>query len=284
MVLAIEANDEARIEDAVLRLSRSHRALAPLALAVGTLVLMFDGLKLLVSEWRLMLIQILPAMWIWLAMFDLKIHVLHGRSFHVIRGWILVPIILSIAGITAAAFYLNAVFALAVGRSKGPDLAGAATEARRRRGPILISGFVVGLALGVATMVVTRWGKGWFALSLSVVVGIMMLCYVLVPARLMGIKSRSSRRDKLISAILGGALGATICAPPYLLGRVGLLMLGSKVLLIPGIVIMAVAVAFQAGTSGAVRAITVSASLLGTGRVQGASVGTERGEGVPGGH
>lgn len=266
LISAIEANDEARIEDAVMRLSRANRALAPLAFAVGTIVLLFDGLKLLVSEWRLLLIQILPAMWIWLAMFDLKVHVLHGRSFHVLHGWILIPIILVIAAITAAAFYLNAVFALAVGRREGPDLAGAATEARSRRRPILISGAVVGIALGVAALVVTRWGPPWFGLSMSVVVGVMMLCYVLVPARLMGIRSRHSRRDKLVSAIVGGALGATICAPPYLLGRVGLLMLGSKWLLIPGIVILAVAVALQAGTSGAVRAITVSASLMGTGR------------------
>ena len=268
LIRAIEANDEARIEEAVIRLS-SRRGLAPLALAVGTCVLLFDGLKLLISEWRLMLIQILPAMWIWLAMFDLKVHVLHGRSFHVIRGPILIPIVLTIAAITAAAFFLNAVFALAVARNEEPDLPAAVAEARSRQRPILISGAIVGIALGVATMVVTRWGRPWFGISLSVVVGVMMVSYVLVPARLMGIRSpRSSRRDKVIKAVLGGAIGATICAPPYLLGRVALLMLGSKLLLIPGIIILAVAVTLQAGTSGAVRAVTVSASLIGTGRVQ----------------
>ena len=267
LIRAIEANDEARIEEAVIRLS-SRRGLAPLALAVGTCVLLFDGLKLLISEWRLMLIQILPAMWIWLAMFDLKVHVLHGRSFHVIRGPILIPIVLTIAAITATAFFLNAVFALAVARNEEPDLPAAVAEARSRQRPILISGAIVGIALGVATMVVTRWGHPWFGISLSVVVGIMMLCYVVVPARLMGIKSQASRRDKVISAIVGGALGATICTPPYLLGRVALLMLGSKLLLIPGVVILAVAVALQAGTSGAVRAVTVSASLIRPGRGQ----------------
>jgi len=38
LVRAIEANDDARIEEAILRLSRSHRVLAPLALAVGAFV------------------------------------------------------------------------------------------------------------------------------------------------------------------------------------------------------------------------------------------------------
>ena len=270
LIRAIEANDEAQIEEAVLRLSRSRRALAPLALAVGAVVLMFNGLKLLVSEWRLTLIQVLPAMWIWLAMFDLKVHVLHGRSFHVIRGPILIPIVLLIAAITAAAFFLNAVFALAVARSEKPDLAAAVSEAKYRRAPILISGAIVGIALGVATTVATRWGRPWFTIALSAVVGVMMLSYVLVPARLMGIRSQPSRsrRDKIAGAILGSALGATICTPPYLMGRVGILMLGSKALLIPGIVIIAVAVALQAGTTGAVRAVTVSASLIGSGQVE----------------
>ena len=42
------------------------------AFAISAFVTLFTGLRLLVSNWRLTLIQILPAMWIWLAMFDLK--------------------------------------------------------------------------------------------------------------------------------------------------------------------------------------------------------------------
>ena len=62
LVRAIQENDEAKIEEAILRLSRSRRALAPLAFAVGAFVLLFDGLRLLVSNWRLTLVQVLPAM------------------------------------------------------------------------------------------------------------------------------------------------------------------------------------------------------------------------------
>src|SRR5690348_15746998 len=109
LIDAIEANDESRIEEAVLGLSRRHRALAPLAFAVGAFALLFDGLRLLVSNWRLMLVQVLPAMWIWLAMFDLKVHVLHGRSIHVIRGPILIPLGLIVIGLTVGAFMLNAL-------------------------------------------------------------------------------------------------------------------------------------------------------------------------------
>ena len=91
LVRAIEDNDEAKVEQAILRLSSSRRVFAPLAFAIGAFVMLYDGLRLLVSNWRLTLVQMLPAMWIWLAMFDLKAHTLHGNSFNVLRGPVLIP-------------------------------------------------------------------------------------------------------------------------------------------------------------------------------------------------
>ncbi len=261
LVQAIQENDEAKIESAVLRLSRSHRALAPLAFVVSAVVLLFDGLRLVVSNWRLMVVTVLPAMWIWLAMYDLKLHFLHGRSSHVIRGSILIPICLAIIAITMAAFFLNAVFAFAIAKPGRPEVRPGVLEARRHRTPILVSGGILGALLAFSTMIVTRWGRPWFGLILSAVVGLMMLCYVAVPARLIGGKPRQSRRDKLTTTALGGLIGATVCTPPYLLGRIGLLMLGSKVLFVPGIFVFAIGITLQAGATGAVRAIKMSVSL-----------------------
>jgi hypothetical protein len=243
-------------------LSRSRRALAPLALAVGGLLLLVDGIRLLLSNWRLTLVQILPAMWIWLAMFDLKIHVLHGRSFHVIRGPVLIPIWLAIIGITMASLYLNAVFAFAISRPGETAIRPAIAQARAHLTPILVSGAALGVPLAFATTVVTRWGRPWFGICLSIVVGAMMVSYVAVPSRLIGVKPTRSRRDKLTTTAVGGALSATVCTPPYLLGRVGILMLGSKALLIPGIILLVIGVTLQAGATGAVRAIKMSVSLI----------------------
>ena len=50
-----------------------------------------------------------------------------------------------------------------------------------------------------------------------------------------------------------------------MLGRLGILMLGSKALLIPGIFVLAIGFTLQAGATGAVRAIKMSAK-LGVGR------------------
>ncbi len=263
---AIEESDEAKIEEAVLRLSRSRRVFSPLVFAIGAFALLFDGLRLLVSNWRLTLVQMLPAMWIWLAMADLKVHALHGNSFTVLRGPVLIPIILAIVAITMASFFLNAVFAFAISRPGAPEIRPAVAQARRHLTPILVSGAVVGLLLALSTTVLTRWGRPWFALSLGIVIGLMMVCYVAVPSRLIGVKPAHSKRDKLLTTLVGGALGATVCAPPYILGRLGILMLGSSALLIPGIVLLALGVTLQAGATGAVRAIKMSVSLTATPR------------------
>jgi hypothetical protein len=261
-VRAVRDGDEARVEELVLRLSGSRRWLAPLALVVGGLAMVFTGLKLLFSNWRLTLVQALPALWIWLALYDLKAHVLRGKSVPVLRGPVLIPIVIAIAAITAASFFLNAVFGFAIVQPGTPRVRPAFAEARRHLPLILGSGAVVGVLLGLATTVVVRWGRPWFPISLSIVVGVMMVSYVAVPSRLIGVKPTSSRRDKLTAGAVGGALGAVVCTPPYLLGRVGLLMLGSSVLLIPGIVVLTVAVTLQAGATGAVKTVKMSAKLV----------------------
>ncbi len=261
-VVAVRDGDEAMVEELVVRLSGSRRAFAPLALVVGGFVMLFNGLKLLFTNWRLTLVQILPAMWIWLAMSDLKAHALHGKTFHVLRGPILIPIVLVITAITAASFFLNAVFAFAIVQSGTPKVRPAFAQARAHLRTIVVSGTVVGLLLAIATMIVTRAGRPWFGISLSVVIGVMMVSYVAVPSRLIGVTPSSSRRDALTASAVGGAVGAVICAPPYVLGRIGILMLGSSALFIPGIIVVSLATALQAGATGAVKSVQMSAKLL----------------------
>jgi hypothetical protein len=261
-VRAIRDGDSSTVERAVLDLSRSHRFLAPLAFIVGAFVMLFEALRLLVINWRLMLIQVLPAMWIWLAMFDLKAHVLHGKSF---REWtvpVLVVLVVLVAAITAASFYLNAVFAFTITRPGPPQIRPGFSEARAHLRAILAWGLVAGLALGVAALLSPRWGRGWFAITMSIVVGAMMLTYVTVPARLAGIAPSASRRDNLGATVVAGTLGAIVCTPGYLLGRLGILLLGSHRLFVLGTALFVVGFTVQAGATGAVKAIKMSAKLL----------------------
>ena len=262
---AVRDSDEAVVDDTVMRLSRSRRWLAPLALTVGAFTMLFDGVKLVFTNWRLTLVQVLPAMWIWAAMYDLKLHVSpwHDKAFHVLTGLaVVVPLVLGIAAITAAAYYLNAVFAFAIINPGPPQIRSAFTRAGSHLGVVLASGFVVGICLGLSAVVVDRWGAFWFGLTLGAVVGVMMISYVAVPSRLAGITTTRSRRDRLTASVVGGTIGAVICTPPYVLGRVGLLMLGSKALWPLGVIFFAVGLTLEAGATGAVKAVRMSAKLV----------------------
>ena len=90
----------------------------------------------------------------------------------------------------------------------------------------------------------------------------MMVSYVAVPSRLIGMKSTYSRGDKLKATVVGGALGAVVCSPPYLLGRIGLLLLGSRTLFALGVLLLTAGIVLQAGATSAVKTIKMSAKLV----------------------
>jgi hypothetical protein len=262
IVVGIQHGDDASVEQAILQLSRTRRYLAPLALAVGAIVMLFQGVKLLFTNWRLTTIQILPAMWIWAAMVDLKVHALHGKEFHIIRGPILVAVIAAIVVVTALSFYLNAAFAFAISQPEKPNIPLGFSLARSHAKVVLTYGFWIGLALGLAAMVSSRFGTAWYALAMGIVVGVMMFTYVAIPSRLIGIDtSVRSRRDKLTASAIAGTIGAVVCSPAYVIGRVGILLLGSHTFFFVGVILLAIGLVLQAGLTSAVKAIKMSAKL-----------------------
>lgn len=258
---AIRDGDESAVEAAILSLSRSRRIFAPLVFGLGAFVMLFQGLRMVFLNWRLTLIQVLPAMWIWVAVLDLKLHVFKGAGFRTWGGAEGVLLVAGIAFITAVSFYLNAVFAFAISQRGTVEIRPAFTQARQHLAVIAGVGIIVGLSLGFSTIVVPRWGVGWFAFTLGLVIAVMMFTYVTVPARLVGVRQSGSRRDKLAATVIGGTLGAIVCTPPYVLARIGILLLGSHALFAVGVVLLALGLALQAGATGAVKAIKMSAKL-----------------------
>ena len=262
LVRVINEGDESQVEAAVLQLSQRKRIFAPLTFAVGALLMLFEGVKLLFSDWRLSLIQVIPAMWIWVAMLDLKLHLVGRREFTIWYGPTVLIVILVVALISVASFYLNAVFAFAISSPGKPAIGLAFASAWEHLGVVATIGSAVGLALGFSGVVVPRWGPWWFAFSMSIVVGVMMLTYVTVPSRLVGIRATSSRRDKLTASVVAGALGAIVCTPPYVLARIGLLLLGTHTFFVLGVVLLAIGLSLQSGATGAVKAIKMSSKLV----------------------
>ena len=262
LVTAIREEDDDAVEAAIVSLSQRSRILAPLSLLVGAFAMLFQGVKLLFTNWRLTAVQVVPALLIWASMLDLKLHVVRGRELDRTLGPIFILIVLVIAVVTAAAYFLNAVFAFTIANAESTEIRAGFDQARRHLRPVLGWGFLIGLALGVSVAIVPRWGTWWFAFSLSIVIAMMMLTYVTVPARLIGIKSNYSRRDKVAATAVGGAVGAIVCSPPYLLGRAGIVLLGIRHLFVVGVVLIVIAVPLQTGAVTATKAVKFSAKLI----------------------
>src|SRR5947209_20316025 len=60
LIRAIRESDEREIEASVPVLSRSRRIFAPLVFGVAALVMVFQGVQVLFSNWRLTLVQAAP--------------------------------------------------------------------------------------------------------------------------------------------------------------------------------------------------------------------------------
>lgn len=275
----MERGDEQLVEAEVLRWSRAWRPLAPLAMCAGAFVMLFQGLRRLWTDWRLILIEALPAMWAWATMLDLKAHVLSGRGFQVWQGPPAIGLVAATVVVTVSAFHLNTVFAFALTEPDGAPLLPAFDEANRHLRVVSGTGIVVGAALGVSAFVVPRWGLGWFTFALGVAVGAQMLASVLVPSRLVGKRSSTQpRRDRMVAGVIAGVLGAVVCAPSYALGRVGIVLLGSHGLVVLGVALLVIGFGLQSGAAGAVKAIKASAK-AGAGRAplpRGTVLGTAR--------
>jgi len=286
LIVAIRDGDDHTVEQAVLQLAGTRRIFAPLALIVGAFVMLFSALRLLVTNRRLMLVQALPALLIWAVTLDLKAHVLHGKEFNIIRGPIVLVLFALAVLVTTGAFYLNAAFAFTISQSGPPDLQTGFRQARRHARAVIGWGGVIGLALGVAAILVPRWGLHWFTLSLGIVLAVMMVGYVAVPARIVGVRSAKpadmpGRRDKLAATGLAGLVGSVVCTPPYAISRVGEWLLDSGSLVALGVALIVIGLTLEAGATGAVKAIKVSAKLL-TGR-EGGQARTRRADDSNGG-
>ena len=226
-------------------------------------MLLVQGLRLVAGNWRLLLLEVLPATLAWAAMLDLKAHALRGHAF---RDWHGAPALLLMLGIvllTIAAYFLNVAFAYAVAApgATEPRVRPAFARIRGRWRTVALIAAFVGVALAVASVVVPRWGLLAFSLSLSVAIALMMVTLVALPARLLGVSSNASRRDKMVASAVSAALGATICTPAYLMGRFGVVMLGSHRLLVLGVVLVGVGFSLHAGANGAVKAVKMSVTL-----------------------
>src|SRR3954453_1312168 len=110
MAKTVADADADAIEVAARQFGESRRYLAPVAWAAGAIVLLVRGIKLLLLNWRLSLIELVPAAWVWFVMWELKQHTLRGAPFREITlgGMILAAV--GAVVLTITAFWCNTVF------------------------------------------------------------------------------------------------------------------------------------------------------------------------------
>ena len=259
LATAVRDADPAEVEAQVVQLSGTRRWLTPLGYVAGTLALIVAGIKPLFKNWRLTLIELVPAAWVWFSMWNLKSHVLDGRSVHHFHGYVEALGFLLMVAAATIAFYCNAIFAFSISGEQPPRIGPAARQAATHMKAISLWGLGFGTAHAVVSFVVAPLGKPWYSLSLLVVLAAMLVSFVAVPAALAGLKEQRTSSQKVGYAAVGGALAAVAATPGFIFDRAGLLLMGVPSLRIVGFALLSIGVALQiAGTSG-VKSVKLSA-------------------------
>ncbi len=260
---AVADADPAQVQAAAQRFGSSRRYLAPVGWAAGTLVLLLRGVKMLILNWRLLLIQLVPAAWIWITMYDLKQHGLRGAPFRELHlGSVLAVSALAI-GWSMAAFWCNTVFAYAIDGPPPPLIRPAVRRTNRRLGTIAVAGAVVGALLATATAVIPRLDSYWlFVLALGAVLGVMFLSFVGVPAHIIGRRTRKLPRHEAIGrTVTGWGVSAVAMLPGIVLDRLGLIMIGAPGLHVLGFVVLTAGAGLYAAGMSTVKAVKISIQL-----------------------
>ena len=272
LIAAVRDADNDEIERTLHEVGGRRKWLAPIGFVAGGFALLLDGMKLLVLNWRLSLIEVIPAVWIWLTLWDLKAHFLGGREFYIVRGPLAFVVAAVVVLVATTAYACNAIFAFAVSGPQPPRIRPAVAKARAHKGLIIGWGVGVGLAHAVSTVFVARLGLWPFTIALGAVFVVMSVTFISVPAKLIGEEKppKLPLRDAMSNGAASGAMSAVLTSPGLLLNRLGLLLFGFKALQIPAIILFTIGVALQAAATSSAKAVKLGSRFGGTGTVRGA--------------
>jgi hypothetical protein len=262
MAKTVADADADAIEVAARQFGESRRYLAPVAWAAGAIVLLVRGIKLLLLNWRLSLIELVPAAWVWFVMWELKQHALRGAAFRQITLGGMILAALGAVVLTTAAFWCNTVFGYAIANAR-PEIAPAMRQARLHRVGIAAAGFVVGLVIALAIAGIPRIGSTrLYVVALSGVLSLLLVSLVAVPARLIGRqRSKLPLKQSVGRWAAGSALSAVAMTPGLVLDRLGILLLGVPGFHVVGLILLSCGAALYAAGLSSVRAVKLTMKL-----------------------
>jgi len=257
---AVRSTDPARVQQLATDLSGRSRVLTPLAYVAGTLAVVFDGIVLLFKSWRLTLLQLVPAAWIYAMTWNIRSHLLARRHPPLSH----VELIAAVALITPQlAYWCNATFAYTLTQEGIPKIAPAFEEARTHWRPISGLALVTGAIQAFIWLVLPDWRLSLFWLALVVMFVVQIYLFVALPAWLLRLRKTGSRRERGLQSLTTGALSGVAAVPGYLLNRLGLLLLSVGPLWWVGIGVVAIATVTHVAASSSARVVKMSVRLRG---------------------
>lgn len=246
----------------IAALGERHVLLRPFVLVADVMVLMVEGMLLLARNWRLVLLELVPAVWLATVLWDWRSHVLHGQSLVVVHGWAALGAAVLVTGATLVSYWCNVAFAFAA-TLQPPDVRTAARRATGSWRPIVFAAAVVSALHVWVSVRGVRLGPETFSIGITIVVAVQMVMYTALPAHVLGLRrERLTMRDRVGKSVLAGAVGLIAAAPGFALSRAGQLLIATSSFKILGAVVLAVAVLVQvAGVSGT-RAVSTTTTWL----------------------
>ncbi len=214
---------------------RVGRVLAgPLAFAVGAVLLVIHSVLLLLTNWRLIALEIFPALWLATVLWDWRFHVVYGNDLAVLQG----PWAIAVAGLivlaTLLSYWCNIAFAYAANGEEPTGLA-ALRRASSHRRLILVAGLAVGMLHAWVSVRGPIRGLSTFALGLGAVAIANLYLYSALPVQAIGLdRHRSTSKDLVTDTITFGALSVIVSTPGVMLAVVARILLGVPVLRAPG--------------------------------------------------
>jgi hypothetical protein len=244
---------------------QSRSWLAPLRWTIATLVLLFRGLVLIVSNWRLTLVMLVPAVAIGLTWWDLRAHLLGRRPLATLdSAGVALAVAVGIVAVTVAAYWCNGVFAVAISSPEPTPLRDAFRQTRTHRRYLNAWGIAVGTAHALVSTVLVWFGTWWFSIGIFAVAVVMTVTFFTVPAHVVGLRTHPGLSAKARGAVVVTALALIANLPGFVLIRIGLLMLGVDALKVPGVLLFAIGVALQTAAVSSIRALHLTTSFVDT--------------------
>lgn len=253
----MRSTDPARVESAVADLAGRARWLRPLAYAAGTVAVVFDGVLLLIRHWRLTLLQLLPAAWVWGMSWNLRNHMLADPR---VSTMVSIVIAVGVLIATQVAYWCNATFGYTMVQGATPDIGAAFAEARPHWRLVGGLALLTGSLQASIALAIPHVHTRWLWIGLLVMFTLQIYLFIAVPSWLLGVRKTGSRQERTIQSLTTGVLSGVAATPGFLLNRIGWLLLGTSAFWI-GVGLVSIGAVLHVTASSSVRVVKLSLRL-----------------------